>query len=182
MTLHHDLTITKLEAYGFPHNSLQYIRSYLPNRQPRVRVNSSFNTCENTIAGVSLGSILRLLLFNVFINDLFLFVSNSHLINYADDNTITTEESNEIKIKNILRFGFDLISKWFEKNYMFLRVDKSYFICFGKNAENEKFIFNNFIFNNSYEEKILGTTIDYGLLYHLNNSKKRLIFSSIKKS
>ena len=90
LTLHHDLTITKLEAYGFPHNSLQYIRSYLPNRQPRVRVNSSFNTCENTIAGVSLGSILRLLLFNVFINDLFLFVSNSHLINYADDNTITT--------------------------------------------------------------------------------------------
>ena len=33
-------------------------------------------------------------------------------------------------------------------------------MCLGKNTENETFIFNKFIFNDSNEEKIVGITID----------------------
>ena len=74
-----------------------------------------------------------------------------------------------------------------------------------KDKENETFIFNNFIFNNSKEEEILGITIDIKLTFkshikilcrktaqkigalsmllnHLRNSKKRLIFNSLIKS
>ena len=64
------------------------------------------------------------------------------------------------EIKNTLRFDFDLVSKWFEENYMVLNADKCHFMCLGKDTENETFIFNNFIFNNSNEEKILGITIN----------------------
>ena len=35
-TVHHDLMIIKLGTYGFSQDSLQYMRSYLTNRQPRV--------------------------------------------------------------------------------------------------------------------------------------------------
>ena len=42
-----------------------------------------------------------LLLFNIFINDLFLFVSNSHLSNYADDNTLHAFGYNMEEIENI---------------------------------------------------------------------------------
>ena len=63
-------------------------------------------------------------------------------------------------MKNTLRFDFDLVSKWFGKNYMALNADKYHFMCLGKDTENETFIFNNFIFNNSNEEKILGITIN----------------------
>ena len=35
-TIHHDLMIAKLGAYGFSHDALQYMRSYLTNRQQRV--------------------------------------------------------------------------------------------------------------------------------------------------
>ena len=82
---------------------------------------------------------------------------------------------------------------------------KCHFMCLGKDTENETFIFNNFIFNNGNEEKILGTTIENKptfksqikilckkasqkievlsqLLNHLNNFQKRLIFDSIIKS
>ena len=78
-------------------------------------------------------------------------------------------------------------------------------MCLGKDTENETFIFNNFIFNNSNEEKILGITIDNKLTFkghikilyrkaaqkigalsrllnHLSDSQKRSIFNSLIKS
>ena len=164
-TIHHDLMIAKLGAYGFSQDALQYMRSYLTNRQQRVRVNSNFSTWENIIAGVPHGLILGPLLFNIFINDLFLFVSNSYLSNYADDNTLYAFGYNLEETKNTLRFDFDLVSKSFEENYMVLNVDKYHFMCLGKDTESETFIFNNFIFNNSNEEKILGITIDNKLTF-----------------
>ena len=48
---------------------------------------------------------------------------------------------------------------------MVLNADKCHFMCIGKDTENETFVFNNFIFNNSNEEKILGNTIDNKLTF-----------------
>ena len=146
-TIHYDLMIAKLGVYGFSQDPLRYMRSYLTNRQQRVRVNSNFSSWENIIAGVPQSSILGPLLFNIFINDLFLFVSNSYLSNYANDNTLYAFGYNLEEMKNTLRFDFDLVSKWFGKNYMVLNADKYHFMCLGKDTENETFIFNNFILN-----------------------------------
>ena len=38
-TIHHDLMIAKLGGYGFSSDALQYMRSYLTNRQQRFRLN-----------------------------------------------------------------------------------------------------------------------------------------------
>ena len=48
---------------------------------------------------------------------------------------------------------------------MVLNADKCHFIGLGKDTENETFIFNNFIFNNSNEEKIIGITTDTKLTF-----------------
>ena len=100
------------------------MKSYLTNRQKRIRVNRNFSSCENIIAGVAQDSILGPLFLNIFINDLFLFVSNSCLSNYANDNTLHAFGYNLEEINNRLYFDFDLVSKWFEENYIVLNGDK----------------------------------------------------------
>ena len=42
-TIHHELIIAKLGAYDFSQDALQDMRSFLTNRQQRVRVNSNFS-------------------------------------------------------------------------------------------------------------------------------------------
>ena len=90
--------IAKLGAYGFETDALRYMRRYLTNRKQRVRLNKTFNGWERITTGVSQGSILGPLLFKIFLNDLFLFVSNASLSNYVDGSTLYTLGDNLKKI------------------------------------------------------------------------------------
>ena len=94
-----DLLIAKLEAYRSEADALKYIKSYLINREQRVRVNKNFNEWERIIAGVPQGSIIVHLLFNIFLNKLFLFGSNSSFRNYADHNKLYISGDNSKKIR-----------------------------------------------------------------------------------
>ena len=73
-TINHDLNLAKLKAYGFSTNALNFMYSFLQNRELKVQINNKFSLERNVIAWVPQGSIDGLLLFNLFINDLcFLF-------------------------------------------------------------------------------------------------------------
>ena len=65
-----------------------YIISYLSNPKQCVRINDTYSEFENIIMGVTQGSILGPLLFNLSINYLLFFILIPSVHNFADDNTL----------------------------------------------------------------------------------------------
>ena len=109
----YDLLIAKMPAYGFSKNSLVFFYSYLKRRKQNVRINNTRSNFQILLSGVPQGSILGPILFNKFINDLLLWISNFELLNFADDNTISTLEKES-------QAAID----WFVSNEMIANPDK----------------------------------------------------------
>ena len=75
-TIKHDLVLAKLHAYGFSKKALKLIHNYLRNRWYRTKINKDFSTWQELLQGLPQGSLLGLLLSNVYLNDLFFFLLN----------------------------------------------------------------------------------------------------------
>ena len=101
--LNHELLVAKLNAYEFTLPALKLVHDYLSSdRKQRTRVNNSYSTWFEILFGVPQGSILRPLLFNIFLADLSFILSETDIANYADDNAPYTS-SNDISglVKNL---------------------------------------------------------------------------------
>ena len=114
--------------------------SYLKDRRQAVQINNNFSSYKKVQAGLLQGSIDDLLLFNLFVNDLVLFLSKTFLSNYADDNNLYSigKELNIIKEK--LQKDFEVVTDWFFETYMSLYSTKYHYTCLGKNKENDIYL------------------------------------------
>ena len=175
--LPHDLLLLKLKAYGMSENAIKLLKSYLTNRKQCVKLGTFISDFQPILTGVPQGSILGLVLFNIFINDIFHVIKNSKLYNYADDNTVSAAD--QVLSKLIANLAEDslMLIKWFADNHMKANPDKFQAIAVGKRTKDENITFNldNNIIHCEDHVKLFGVTIDFKLSFdlHISNVCKK---------
>ena len=156
--LNHNLLIAKLHAYGFDDSSLNFIRSYLKERKQRIKVGQSYSTWNELQWGVPQGSILGPLLFNIFLSDIFYFIENSKIANYADDNTAYSISDTLEGLLTNLEGETSILLKWFQDNEMKPNEDKCH--LFVVNTEDVTVTLGDEILSGCSTIDLLGITID----------------------
>ena len=99
--MNHGKLLSKLNNMGNRGVCLSLIETYLQDRSQVVKVNGTQSQPTLTNVGISQGSILRPLLFILYINDF--LVLHQDLIAYADDTAvpITSNTCTELAAKNV---------------------------------------------------------------------------------
>ena len=134
-----------------------------------VNVNNKFSAWEDIYIGVPQGSILDPLLLNIFINDIFSFLTTCDMCNYADDSTLYAYSRDFHHVQKNLKKYFETLENLFYD--MVLNSRKCKFMSFGKPNENEVFTYYEIRLKKTAPKKLLGITTDEHLNFndHITN-------------
>ena len=165
--------IAKFGAYGFNTNAVTFIQDYLSNRSQRAKIYSEYSSYREIKDGVSQGSILGPLLFNIFLNDIFFFVKDSNITNYADDNTPYAAEDSVEKLLETFERETNILLEWLKVNEMKSNTDKFHLIIV--NNQDNDIKMGNDIITSKTTVKLLGVTINNTLKFneHVDNIFKK---------
>ncbi|GFV62654.1 probable RNA-directed DNA polymerase from transposon BS [Trichonephila clavipes] len=123
--------IYKLITYNFPAPLIHIINSYLVNRTYKVRVNNTFSLPHRVNIGVTQGSLLGPILFNIYLNDI-----PSHpqtMLNlYADDTAILATFKNHKTVTSALNKHLALLETYFNQWKIKINVNKTVAVLFTK--------------------------------------------------
>ena len=154
----HDLLIAKLNPYGLSLSALKLVHSYLQNRKERTKIGASYSLCEEIVSGVSQGSILGPLLFNIFLYDLFLSIENKYFTNYAHDTTLYVTGKNPDEVVSELKDITEKLFTWFSQNEMKANFGKCHMLL--SSTESLNFQISETVIHNSQSKKLFGVTFD----------------------
>lgn len=169
-TVNHTLLLEKLSILGFSQNARNWVSSYLSDRYQRVKVNNEYSPWVKIKNGVSQGSILGPLLFNILISDMrqFIFFNSSH--GYADDAQlkISTKVENINEAINEVNQDLSSISTYCRNSALTINEKKCYYMVIGTKPAIRKvddMILNDMLINNKVIKRVkhvrnLGLTYD----------------------
>ena len=166
--LPHGLLIAKLHAYNFSMFACELISNYLSNRQQCVKILNNCSTWRTLSKGVPQGSILGPLLFNVFMNDMFLFMKNCNFYNYAVDNFVSRSSPDVNVILSNFKNDCQIPLKWFDDNGVKANPSKFKFRIMSSEyiEPQELMISDDVCLQCQTDIKVLGVTIDHRLTFN----------------
>ena len=114
-SVNHAILLNKLEHYGVRGVCHKLFSSYLENRKQYACVNNVKSSLQRIKSGVPQGSVLRPILFLLYINDLPNALSSPPRL-FADD-TFLLYSSNDIhQLKSLCNSELRLIKQWMNAN------------------------------------------------------------------
>ena len=108
-SLPHDLIVKRFKEYGADERTANIIEDYFSDRQQRVKVAGEYLSLNYISRGIAQGSILRPLIFNIFINDLLFIVKRCKLSSYADDTQIFFAPNDYREVESSINSDLELV-------------------------------------------------------------------------
>ena len=116
----HDLLFAKIYTYGLLEDAITIVNSYLKRKKQGVKISDTESGFQILLSGVPQGSILGPILFIILINDLFLFIKDVELANFADVNTIYAARNNIEEFIKVSEKESKSAIDWFKMNDSFI--------------------------------------------------------------
>ena len=166
-TVSHEILLKKLFNYGIRGNVLQLCESYLINRYQYVTFNGTKSLHKRVTCGVPQGSILGLLIFLAYMNDIYDASQFLYNILYADDTCIYLSGNELSKLIKSMNSEIKLISDWLKANKLTLNIDKTYYMVFHRGRRkcfgNTELFIDNIKIKQTETMKYMGAIIDIKL-------------------
>ena len=145
------------------------MQNYLSEIKHRTKINQGYSFREEIYFGVPQGSILVLMLFNIFLSYLFLVVQNVDFSSYDDNNTIYDECDNIYEVIFYLKESSKKLFKWFAVNQLKTNQDKCHLIVSTNDFTDIQI--GDFSIRNCGSEKLLNVNIHSKLNFdcHVNH-------------
>ena len=122
--VHHEILLKKIASFGIGGNILKLLKSYLEDREQRVKIDNCLSTALPIRSGVPQGSVIGPLLFLIFINDLPCVCVNPIALLFTDDSK--TSNAGSIELQNDLI----MIYNWAKANIMEFNNTKTELLWF----------------------------------------------------
>ena len=130
-TIDHPILLNKLEKYGICCKELLFFKSYLTNRKQYCSIQNRNSSFKPVLTGVPQGSILRPLLFIIYMNDLPNCVQDAKVTMYADDTSVGNTSRRISDIKTNLIPDLLSVCDWLKANKLSLNTIKTELMFIG---------------------------------------------------
>ena len=129
-TVDHEILLSKSEHYGIRGVPLKWFKSFLTQRHQYVSIENSVSETLTNNHGVPQGSVLRPLLFLIYINYLQQVTKHAEIHHFADDKNLLYSSQSRKGINQKTNFELKNIVHWLRANKIFLNTKKTEIVLF----------------------------------------------------